>query len=137
MCKEAGAVDNSSAAQQVGQRHTAGDMNLQRMASGCTTMQVRCLSPAICCLLTCLSRCHAAPIAAGKGSISGADFANSLVTAADVRKVDTLLDKVRHRAAVIEAAHSEKLAARQIVGVAVSQSSSECRVDPLLYKVRG
>ncbi|WIA10401.1 hypothetical protein OEZ85_010593 [Tetradesmus obliquus] len=30
---------------------------------------------------------------AGKGSISGADLANSLVTAADVRRVDALLDK--------------------------------------------
>ncbi|KAF6258901.1 hypothetical protein COO60DRAFT_1066567 [Scenedesmus sp. NREL 46B-D3] len=29
-----------------------------------------------------------------KGSISGADFANSLVTAADVRSVDALLDKI-------------------------------------------
>lgn len=36
--------------------------------------------------------------AAGKGSISGADFANSLVTAADVRRVDALLDKVGDRA---------------------------------------
>jgi hypothetical protein len=41
-------------------------------------------------------RC-AAPAAAGRGSISGADFANSLVTAADVRSVDALLDKVRRK----------------------------------------
>lgn len=35
-----------------------------------------------------------AVVTAGKGVISGVDFARSLVTAADVRHVDHLLDKV-------------------------------------------
>lgn len=40
-------------------------------------------------LLTCIC---VAP--AGKGVIKGADFANSLVTAADIKVVETYLDKV-------------------------------------------
>jgi hypothetical protein len=32
---------------------------------------------------------------AGQGSIKGCDFANSLVTAADIKAVDKYLDKVR------------------------------------------
>lgn len=42
------------------------------------------------CLCLILVTCNA-----GKGFIKGVDFANSLVTAADIKVVDSYLDKVR------------------------------------------
>lgn len=45
-------------------------------------------------LLTAMPFRAAANTHAGKGTIKGCDFANSLVTAADIRIVDAYLDKV-------------------------------------------
>jgi hypothetical protein len=44
----------------------------------------------------------AAAAAAGKGVIKGADFANSLVTAADIKVVESYLDKVCHSVHVVK-----------------------------------
>jgi hypothetical protein len=46
------------------------------------------------CAVSCCLCCLGSDCTAGKGYITGADFANSIVTAADIRIVDKYLDKV-------------------------------------------